>query len=266
MDPTFKENFIRGNRPVRIALVATLGMLTLYLLVQTIDGLHNWGHEDTNPPNTITVTGQGTATAIPDTATISFTVTGTANDVATAESQMTTTVNAALAAIKAQGVSSSDVTTTSYNVSPHYSSPVCPPGLFCPATTGNASGYDVSESVQVNIHDTTKVAAILAGLASANVTNVTGPDFVVADPTMVQGEARAQAIQKAQADAQLLASQLGVHLGPITDFQDNSNGTNPPTPVFSASSAVAPEAASAPSVPVGNNTYTDNVSITYEIN
>ncbi len=57
----------------------------------------------------------------------------------------------------------------------------------------------------MKITDTSKVAGILGDLATANVSNVSGPDYVVGDPTAVQAEARGQAIQRAQADAKTLA-------------------------------------------------------------
>jgi hypothetical protein len=252
------------NMLIRVAIIGVLAILALYLLVLTIGGVQNFGTSTNPPTNTITVTGQGTATAIPDTATISFGATATGADVATAETNVTNTINAALKDIKAAGVPDSDITTTSYNVSPHYDNPVCPPGIMCPAVSSTQSGYDVSEDVQVKITDTSKVAGILGDLATANVSNVSGPDYVVGDPTAVQAEARGQAIQNARADAQVLAGQLGVSLGKIVSFTDNSGGTIVPQPMFAANAA-ASAVAPTPSVPVGNNTYTDDVSITYEI-
>jgi uncharacterized protein YggE len=249
---------------IRIAVVGALGILSLYLLVLTINGVQNFGTSTNPPTNTITVTGEGTATAIPDTATISFGATATGADVATVEKNVTDTINAALASVKAAGIPDSDITTTSYNVSPHYTSPVCPPGgVFCPSTS-TQSGYDVTESVQVKVTDTSKVSTILGGLATANVTNVSGPDFVVADPSAVQAQARGQAIEKARADAEVLAGQLGVSLGKVVSFSDNSGGIAP-QPMFAGSSAMTATAAVNPSVPVGNNEYTDDVSITYAI-
>ncbi len=263
MDNSWKETIVNASRPVRIAVTVALSMLALFLLVATIDGLHNWGHDDSMSQNLITVSGTGTATAIPDTATISFTASATAADVATAEKNMTATVDAALASIKAAGIDDKDVTTSSYNVSPHYTSP-CRPGVYC-MTASKASGYDVSESVEIKVHDTTKVSEVLGGLAKANVTNVSGPNFVVDDTQKVMQEARAEAIEKAEADAKVLAKQLGVRLGKVVSF-DEGNGGNP-QPYYKASMAVMDSAGSsvAPTIPQGQNDYSATVSITYEI-
>lgn len=261
MEPLWKE--IGSMGAVRVAIVGVLSILALFLCVETISVVQNFGTSANPPTNTITVTGQGTATAIPDIANISFGASATAADVATAQTKINDVVKNALAGVKAAGVADADITTTSFNVSPHYVSKVCPPGVMCPNMDSTVSGYDVSENISVKIRDTSKVSAILADLAKANVSNVSGPDFTVDDTQVVQGQARAQAIQKAQADAQKLASQLGVHLGKIVSFSDNAGGGYP---MYKAATSMGVTAeAVAPSVPVGQNTYTDNVSITYEI-
>ncbi len=265
MNESWKETIVKASRPVRLAAAAALSMLAVFLLVATIDGLHNWGQPDSNGPDTITVSGTGTATAIPDTATISFTASATAADVATAQKTMTDTVNAALASVKSAGIEDKDVTTSSYNVSPHYVSSSCGPGLLCPNYGTKTSGYDVSETVTIKIHDTAKVADVLSGLGKANVSNISGPDFVVDDTQKVMQQARQQAITKAQADAKVLAQQLGVHLGKVVTFSDGGNGPQPYYKTMSmgaTADAVAPEHAT---VPVGQNEYTDTVSVTYEI-
>jgi uncharacterized protein YggE len=241
---------INSTPAVRTAVIAAFVMLSVFLVVESIS----------------TVTGEGTATAIPDTATISFGVTATAADVATAQAKVTSTINTALASVQSSGVTTDDITTTSFNVSPHYTSPACPPGVYyCPATNQTISGYDVSENVDVKIHDTTKVSGILAGLAKANVTDITGPDFVVNDTQTVEAQARGIAIQKAQQDAQTLAAQLHVRLGKIVSYTDDSGNGNPEPMMAKASGIMTTSDATAPSVPVGNNTYTKDVSVTYEI-
>jgi uncharacterized protein YggE len=262
MDTFFKNS--TTDPLIRISVVGVLAILALFLLVQTINGVQNFGTSTNPPTNTITVTGEGTATAIPDTATISFDATATADDVATAESKVTDTINAALASVKAAGVASADITTTSYNVSPHYTTTSCPPGIMCPSVSSTQSGYDVSENVSVKVRDTSKVGTIIGDLATANVTNVSGPDFVVADPSAVQAEARGQAIQKAQVDAKRLASQLGVSLGKVVSFSDNAGG-GVVQPMFKAEGMAVSATAPAATVPVGDNEYTDDVSITYAI-
>jgi uncharacterized protein YggE len=264
---SWKETVVRASRPVRIAATVALSLLAVWLLVDTIQGISNFIQTNDDSGNTIVVTGEGTATAIPDTASISFGDTVTAPDAATAEGKMTTVINAAISAVEAEGVSKDDISTTDYSVSPHYSEPVCTPGAFCPATAQAAeSGFDVSEMVEVKVHDITKVSAVLGDLTKAGITNVSGPEYVVGDSQAPMQQARAMAIQKAQADAKVLAAQLGEHLGKMSDFEDNTGGnTTSPAPVERAMGAMDATAVPNPSVPVGSNTFTDDVSITYYV-
>jgi uncharacterized protein YggE len=255
---------ITGALGIKIAVIGVLVILALFLLVETVSVSQNLGTSANPPTNTISVTGAGTATAVPDTATVSFGATATAPDVATAQAKMTGIINSALASVKSAGIADSDVTTTSFNVYPHYTTPVCPPGTFCPNVRSTVSGYDVSENVSVKIHDTSKVAAVLDGLAKASVSNVSGPDFVVGDTQAVQARARGQAIAKAQQDAARLAAQLGVHLGKIVSFNDSTSGVAP-RPMYGATSMGVEMATAAPSVPVGQNTFNDTVTIVYQI-
>jgi uncharacterized protein YggE len=261
----FHTNEMGINFAIKVAVIGVLAIFALFLFAELMSTLQNMGSSTNPPTHTIVVSGTGTATAVPDTATISFAASATDSSVVTAQSKVTASIKKALEGVKAAGVASDDITTTSFNVSPHYAQSPCPPGALCPqiATASGTSGFDVSENVTVKVRDTTKVSTILDVLAKANVSNVSGPDFVVDNTQAVYAQARGQAIQKAQQDAQALAGQLGVHLARIVSFSDSTGG-NTIQPMFKGA-AMATDSAPAPVVPVGQNTYTDTVSITYEI-
>ena len=116
----------------------------------------------------------------------------------------------------------------------------------------------------MTMRDLTKVGALLAGLGKENVQNVSGPNFTLEDTSVGYDAARADAITKAKAQADILAKQLGVRLGRIVHFSESNNT---PYPVYAAETKAVGMGGgvSTPDVPVGENTYTANVSITYEI-
>ena len=95
------------------------------------------------------------------------------------------------------------------------------------------------------------------------VQNVSGPDFALESPSAGQDAARAKAIADAKAQAQVLASQLGVHLGRIVSFSEGYGGY--PVYAMSAGTKSVDSATPAPNLPTGENTYSDTVSITYAI-
>jgi len=237
------------------------------LLSQTILAAENFGRPSTPATDTITVQGDGKATLPPDVARISFTVENTAVAVADAQAATTKQTNAALDFVKKQGVADKDVTTLSYNIAPQYSYPnPCVSGVFCPAYSGSpkVTGYQVSETIQVTMHDLTAVGALLGGLGKLSVQNISGPSFTLDDATAGYDAARADAITKAKTQATLLAKQLDVHLGKIVNFSESSNDIR--YPMYSMGAGVtSAKAESTPNIRTGENTYNASVSITYEI-
>ena len=258
-------NFIY-NAGIRIALIGVLALLALFLAAETMSVAQDLGRPANPATDVITVSGDGQATMVPDVARVSWSVTNTAATVAGAQAATTKQANAALEYVAAQGIPDKDVKTLSYDISPQYSYPnPCPPGALCPSYGGTPkiTGYQVSETVQVTLRDLTKVGALLEGLGSRGIQNVNGPAFALDDSTAGYDAARADAIDKAKMQAKLLATQLGVRLGRIVNFSESSGGY--PYPMAYGVGGAAMDKASAPNIPIGENTYNASVSITYEI-
>ncbi len=252
------------NGGVRIALIGTLSILSLFLLAQTVAVAQDFGRPGVPATDTVTVNGSGQATLPPDVARVSFTVEHTAAAVSDAQAATTKQANAVLDYVAGRGVASKDVKTLSYSITPQYAYPSpCAAGGLCPVRTPKVIGYQVAESIQVTVRDLSSVGALLAGLGKLEVQNVSGPAFALDDPSAGYDAARADAIAKAKAQAALLATQLGVSLGKIVNFSESSG--NYPYPVYGLGAVDARSAAAAPNVPTGENTYTASVSITYEI-
>jgi uncharacterized protein YggE len=195
-------------------------------------------------------------------------VQNTDTTVADAQAATTKQANAALDYLKEQKIDDKDVKMLSYNIYPQYSYPnPCQPGMLCPTYSGTPkiTGYQVSETVQVTVHDLTTVGTLLGGLGKLQVQNVNGPDFALDDPTAGYDAARADAIAKAKSQATMLAQQLGVHLGKIVNFSESSGGGYYPMAYGKGGGAMSADAVAVPSIPVGQNTYNATVSVTYEI-
>ncbi len=271
MNDTDKVVHISPPKRIEYAAVTALFVLAAFLAVEGISALYAMGNPTTPPVETINVSGQGQAALAPDIAHITFSVQNTAPAVADAQAATTKQANAAIAYVSGQGIADQDVTTLSYNIAPQYSYQQCivPQPITLNGTvayspcseSSKITGYQVSETVQVTVHDLTKVGTLLAGLGKQQVQNVSGPNFALENPTAGQDAARAVAITNAKQEAQTLAAQLGVRLGRIVSFSDNAGGGVYPM----ALNAVASGAGATPAIPTGQNTYTDNVSITYEI-
>lgn len=262
---SFYEIFDNGG--VRIALIGALSILALFLLAETINIAANFGRSGIPATDTITVQGDGQATMPPDVARISFTVSKTSKTVAEAQDAATKQTNAAIEFVKEQSVDDKDVKTLSYNISPQYSYPnPCQSGFACPdySRASKITGYQVSETIQVTVRNLTAVGELLGGLGKLEVQNVSGPSFALDDSTAGYNAARADAINKAKTQAELLAKQLGVSLSKIVNFSESSGGGYAYPMEYSMKTASF-DAGSAPILPTGENTYSASVSITYEI-
>ena len=259
-----EEDSIRMGRALFVLAV----VVALCFAMQFVNEVKAYGYVGIAPStvNTISVTGDGNAVAVPNIATESFSAQDTAPTVAAAQAVVNKTVAAALSFLKTSGVADKDISTTDYSASPNYIYP-CLGGGACPADapkTPQIQGYTVSQSVTVKIRDTSAVGKIVNGLGAAGVTGLTGPTYTVDDPSAVQDDARSQAIDDAKAKAATLAQELGIRLGRIASYSENTGGDTP-TPQYATTDMVAAAAPAAAQVPAGENKYTSTVTITYEI-
>lgn len=249
---------------VRIAVIGVLAVLALFLAVETLSAAQAFGRAGNPATDTITVSGDGRATAPPDVARITFSVQNSAKTVADAQQATAKQANDVIEYVKGQGIAEKDVRTLSYSITPQYRYEGCTAGVPCPIGPGKVVGYEVVETVEVKVRDLSDVGALLEGLGSRGVQNVSGPDFALDDPAGGYDAARADAIEKAKGQAAVLARQLGVKLGKIVNFSETS-GAYPIPMAYGVGGGVSDKAAAVPMVPTGENTYTASVSITYEI-
>jgi uncharacterized protein YggE len=202
---------------------------------------------------------QGSATKItaPDTAFISFGVTKTANTTADAQNQTNTLVTKIINGLQNIGIATKDIKTTEYNVSPQYN-----------YNNGSQTitGYTVTQNMMITIKPLDKVnqATDVATTNGANIVN--GVTFGFDDTTQkqLQNDVRQMAIDDAKQKAQSLASAAGMRLGRIVDIQEDNQ--LPPRPIgFQALKAGIAQSEAAPTnITPGENTITENVTLSYE--
>jgi uncharacterized protein YggE len=249
-------------------LFVFLVMASLFMLVKFIGEAKGLKYIGGGVPssNTISVDGSGEAFAIPDIATISFSVLGEGATPAVAQKIATDKVAKALEAMKNLDIAEKDIKTTSYDSNPKYDYGRPCTIYPCPIQDPKIIGYEVSQSISVKVRDTEKAGDVLEALGTVGVTNISGPDFTIDNEDVVKAEARADAISDAKTKADELASELGVTLVRIVNFSESSN--NYPGPVYyekAMSMDSAGGAAPAPELPSGENKYSSYVTITYEI-
>jgi uncharacterized protein YggE len=211
------------------------------------------------PARTITVSAEGKTTATPDLAEITFSVVTQGQNPSTLSNNNNQKMSAVLEFIGSQGIATSDIATTNYNLQPAYQ--------WDNGTQRNfITGYTLTQTVEVKVRNISKVASVLGGLAPLGVNQVGGVDFTFADQNTVVAAARADAFTQALAKAKDMASEAGVSLGKVVNVSEN-NYLPMPQPVYGVSSPMSIGAmAVAPSIQPGTQDITDTVTITYQLN
>lgn len=257
-----------GKRIIKWVSIS-LVFFSIFLLVKIVTDfkkLPNAGRE-IYPQSTIMVSGSGEAYAIPDVASFDFSVIETGDTVASAQEKVDAKIAKALESVKQAGVEDKDIQTVGYNVYPKYEweQIVCIT-YPCPQGKNKLTGYEVNQSISVKVRDTEKAGDLVTKVGAIGVSNISGLQFKVDDREKFVAEAREKAITEAKDNAKKLAKQLGVRLGRILYFNDNSAYPYYAEGMGGASdikvSAVAPQRAE---LPVGESKITAQVNITYEI-
>lgn len=212
-------------------------------------------------PGTVTVSGEGKVSAVPDIAELTFGVqTGPQRTAKIAVEKISTSMQAILAAVKEQDVEDRDIHTEQFWLNPVYD-----------WNDGRQTlrGYEASQTLRVKVRDLDKVGDVLSKATSAGANQAGGVQFTIDNPDAKKAEAREQAIDEAKERAQVLASQLGVRLGKIQSYNEGSG----PFPYPMMMRSDAPQAGGGTDammeksipLPSGEQDIVINVNITYEL-
>lgn len=257
---------IRNNAALKNLAIAACALLVAFLAVKTVSELKSMAYigKSTQVPNTITVAGKGEVLATPDIAAFSFMVSEEALVVSDAQKKVDQKMASILDFVKESGVEEKDVKTLAYDIYPRYdyrNATYSLPGRQVLA------GYVVSQTVQVKIRKLEDAGKALSGIGEFGATNVSGLSFSVDKIDEIVREARDKAIIDAREQAEKLAQALGVRLGSITSFYEQSP-YNPP--IYYAKDAamnqsVASGQGGGAELPGGESTITSQVTVTYDI-
>lgn len=169
----------------------------------------------------------------PDQARVSVSVqtrAATAQQAADQNAQQTTAVLDQLRQLLGQAA---DLRTAGYNVFPEYSA------------ARVLIGYQASNTVTVTMNDVNLVSRVLDGSTQSGATTVSGVQFLLKDYAPSRLQALRQAAQQARANAEAIASGLGMAVGTITAASD-SYAIRPISTVDSRTAAAGGAASAVP--------------------
>ncbi|HVI98944.1 MAG TPA: SIMPL domain-containing protein [Sphingomonas sp.] len=200
------------------------------------------------------VAAEGKSTRVPDLATIRAGVVTQAATAAAALSDNAQRMDRVLSALKAAGVATRDIATANVQLSPQYRYGENQP----PAITG----YQATNSVSIRFRDIARSGAILDALVKQGANQIDGPNLSLDNPDAALDEARADAVKRARARAELYANAAGLHVDRIISISEEGDnaGMPPPRPVMYAARA---EAAADTAIVPGETDVTVRLSVRF---
>ena len=247
---------------------------SLLLLSMFFTNLKEYGYigRDISSQTTITVIGDGEAYAPPDIAAVSFAITQDAKTPAEASTIVDISMKKIRGFLSSSGVAEKDIKTTGYNLNPKYEwqqKQIICIAYPCVQPQGKQVlvGYTVTHSIEVKVRNLDDAGKILGGLTDNGATDISGLTFMVENEDAVKSDVRKEAITKAKAKAAKLADDLGVTLVRIVSFNEGGSPIMFARESMSMKAMSADYGAPAPALDVspGENKYTSNVTLVYEI-
>jgi uncharacterized protein YggE len=130
-------------------------------------------------------------------------------------------MTAAMAVLRRAGVAERDIQTRGLSLQPQY--------RYDSDRAPSLTGYQASNSVNVRLREIGRAGAVIDALVAAGANQISGPSFGLAEPEAALDEARALAVTRARARAELYAKAAGVRLGRLVSISE-AQAPQPPMP------------------------------------
>ncbi len=166
----------------------------------------------------ITVTGAGTAAAVPDEASFSFGVESKAATARAAQAANAERMARVVAALKGVGVAGRDLQTTDVSVMPDWSD-----------DGTRVEGFRAHASVQAKVRRIARAGAAVDAAVAAGATETSGPSLERGDHEALYRTALRNAVADARAKAEALAAEADVQLGRVVRIEE---GAPAPPPIY----------------------------------
>ena len=199
----------------------------------------------------ITAQAIGTVTGTPDVVTVSLGVETRSDSAQAALEENNRLAADVITVLKDNGVAAEDLQTSQLSVNPAYDD------------KNTVTGYQVTNMVTAKMRDITKAGTMIdaVGKAAGDAVRVQQLSFSIDDDSGLRAAARADAVTRAQAQAQQMADAAGVALGPIHAITESPSST----PIEYRAASDATMAAGAVPIEAGSQELKVVVQVVYEI-
>ncbi len=211
--------------------------------------------QNSDAARTITVNGEGRASAVPDMAVISIGVKTDGDTAAGALRDNSAAMKATIDKLKELGVANKDIQTSGLSVNPRYD-------YEKNRANPRIIGYVASNTITVRLRNLDDAGAVIDQAVQSGANSLGGISFVFADPKPLYAAARIDAVKDAKAKAELLTDAAGVDLGRLMIIQDGYAQAPSPRPMLARMEMQAD--ASVP-LSAGESSVSASVTLVYEI-
>ena len=187
-------------------------------------------------PSVIRTSGTATVKAAPDEARVSIGVVTQAQTAESAASKNAEQVQATLAAVRKVLGDAGEIQTQNYSIYPEYRHPGRDGGQ------PQISGYRAQNTVEVHIKDIAKVGPVIDAATSSGSNQIQGVQFGIQDESELRAKALQDAARKARANADALASGLGLTVSRIVSVEEGGPTVVQPYRYAMAERAMAADA------------------------
>jgi uncharacterized protein YggE len=233
----------------------TIGCAAAALALWVVPPLPAAAQEKNMP--TLTVVGEGVATATPDLAVVGVGVVTQAPRAADALTQNSKATAEVISAIKEAGIEPRDVQTSRVALRPQYSQP-----SQGSREAAKIVGYEANNSLSIRVRALDKLGVVLDRLVTVGANQIRAIELTVAEPAPLRDKARVAAMRDARRKADMLAEAAGVRIVRLFSVQEDV--IDGPRPVAMRMTA---DAASRPVVPIeaGEQEFRGRVTAVFEI-
>ena len=208
-------------------------------------------------PATLTLSAEAEVQAAPDIADLGAGVVTQAADAGSALATNSTQMARVVAALKKAGIADRDIQTAGLNLQPQYRYEQNQPPIL--------TGFQAANRVQVTLRDLKGSGKVIDTLVKEGANQIDGPNFRISAPEPLLDKARAEAVRKARARAELYAQAAGLKVKRITSISEGFE-QRPPMPMMrSAAMAEAAPAAPPPPIAPGEVGLVARVTMAFEL-
>ena len=207
-----------------------------------------------NNARTISVSGSGSVKIPADSARLTFSV-QTKESTAIASVQTNAAkMNKVYEALKAMGISESDISTENYNLYQE---------VFYRDGKNEPGKYVTSNNITVILDDVNQSGKVIDTAISAGVNQMNGISFFVKNSKEALDQARVLAFQQAKEKAELYAKEAGCKVGKVISISENSP-SYPAVRVY-ADNASMKSVANSTTISGGQDSITATISVVFEL-